>query len=153
MRLFARRRLTAAEVGMARSVFGEEIRWDKVRVAQLPRLPFVAMVPFGRVIYFSQARAPLDFGVSVAEDQGLFIHELAHVWQAQRGVILAFAKLFALGVGAYAVKLKSNKKFRSYNIESQAEIVRWLFLARKGVARVGMLPELEKLWDTRKRAR
>lgn len=151
MRWFETRRLTAAEMALGRSVFGEEIEWARVRVMQAPPLTFAAMVPFGRTIVFSRWKAQRDFTHAPLADQGWFVHELAHVWQARRGVVLAFAKLGALTKGAYAYKARKNAKLKSYNIERQAEIARHLFLARAGApARKSADKDwLEEVWAKR----
>jgi len=145
-----RRPLTRGEIDIGRSMFGEEIVWSKVRIFQAPNLGFGAMVPLGRTIVFSKWRAAHDFAHAPIWDQGWFVHELAHVWQARRGVVLAGAKLGALGKGAYAYKPRE-PKLSAYNIERQAEIVRHLFLARAGAPEQGA-PErewLEETWASR----
>lgn len=145
MRWFTKRRLTQGEIRMARQVFGDAIRYRRVRIVQLPPLTWGAMVPFGKRIYFSRWRAPRDFTLAKNAEQAWFIHELAHVWQAQRGVPLMLAKLGALGRGAYKVP---KRPFAKMGIEAQAEVARKLFLARSGEAATdGPNPEeLEKLW-------
>lgn len=145
-----RRALTQGEIELGRSVFGDEIAWEKVRVFQAPALGFGAMVPIGRTIVFSKWRASRDFATSSFWYQGWFVHELAHVWQAARGVILATAKLRALGKAAYAYKPET-PKLSAYNIERQAEIARHLFLARVGFPESGAPTRkwLEETWASR----
>ncbi|MFT3729691.1 MAG: hypothetical protein QM759_17850 [Terricaulis sp.] len=151
MHTFERRPLTAAERALGQGVFAEEIAWSKIRVQQAPLLGFSAMVPLGRTIVFSRWKAPRDFGDVDAAEQGWFIHELTHCWQAARGVVLAGAKLGALGEGAYTYTPKQNAALKHYNIESQAEIVRHLFLARAGAASSDAPDRawLEALWAQR----
>jgi hypothetical protein len=85
------------------------------------------------------------------DEQGWFVHELAHVWQAARGVVLAGAKLGALGKRAYLYKPRAGAVLADYNIERQAEIARHLFLARAGVCEPDMPPSgwLEDIWARR----
>ncbi|MEJ0022025.1 MAG: hypothetical protein WDN76_00160 [Alphaproteobacteria bacterium] len=82
------------------------------------------------------------------DEQSWFIHELAHCWQAREGIMLPLAKLSALGHSAYRYHLVPGKGLRAYNIEQQAEIVRHLFLARKGVPEAGAPPlsALQDVW-------
>ena len=54
---------------------------------------FAAMVPLGKTILFSKWRARRDFSRAPVTEQAWLIHELAHVWQARRGVVLAIAKI------------------------------------------------------------
>lgn len=153
MKLWRRRALTEAEIALGRSVFADEIAWRRVRVLQAPALGFGAMVPLGDTIVFSGLRAAEDFAEAPLEAQGVFVHELAHVWQAQRGVLLAGAKLRALGRKAYRYAPKPGARFGAFNIERQAEIARHLFLARRGVAWEAMPPRdwLEEVWAGRGR--
>jgi hypothetical protein len=144
------RALTAGEIALGRSVFGDEIAWSKIRIRQAPALGFGAMVPLGRTIVFSKWRAAHDFSAASLWDQGWFVHELTHVWQAARGVVLAGAKLAAVGKAAYAYKANA-PKFSAYNIERQAEIVRHLFLARldEPVQGAPSRAWLEEAWASR----
>lgn len=151
MKLFERRALSEGEIELGGSVFGAEIPWLQVRLWQAPRLNFAAMVPLGRAIVFSRWRAPKDFAGAPLGEQGWFIHELTHVWQAERGIVLALAKLGALGAAAYVYAQKADARLDAYNIEQQAEIARHLFLARAGAPAKGA-PEhdfLERIWSAR----
>ena len=109
------------------------------------------MVPFGRTIVFSRWKAWRDFAEAPLADQGWFVHELMHVWQAAHGVVLAGAKLGALGKGAYRYKPKPAAALNHYNIERQAEIARHLYIARAGVSEPGQPPLgwLEEVWEKR----
>ncbi len=146
MRAFERRALTAGEIALGQGIFGAAVRWPRVRVAQAPWGPFGAMVPLGETIWFGAWRAPNDFSLATRAAQGWLIHELAHVWQAARGVVLPVAKLGALTRAAYAVRHAPEKRFKDHNIEAQAEIARLLFLAREGVDTVPGRDVLETLW-------
>lgn len=151
MKPLQRRALSEGEIAIGQTMFAEEIPWRQVRLWQAPPLNFGAMVPLGRGIVFSNWRAPEDFAVAPLSEQGWFIHELAHVWQAERGIVLAFAKLGALGARAYGYGRKAGARLDAYNIEQQAEIARHLFLARAG-APAKRAPEhafLERIWSAR----
>lgn len=147
MHAFERRALTGGEKDIARVVFGREIDLDAVRIQQAPPAPFAAMVPHRRTIVFSMWRAARDFSDALAAERGWFVHELAHVWQARRGVLLAAAKLRAIGREAYAYRWEPGKLFGDYNIEQQAEIARHLYLARIGAPDL-TAPSLERLEST-----
>lgn len=151
MKLWRKRALTPGEIELGRSVFADEIAWPDVRVLQAPALGFGAMVPLGRTIVFSRWRAVEDFTHAPMIDQGWFIHELAHVWQAARGVLLAGAKLNALGKAAYAYQPQTGAALSDYNIERQAEIARHVFMSRRGANLPGMPPRdwLEAIWEAR----
>lgn len=151
MRLFQRRALTERETAIGRSLYGDEIDWPRVRVMQLPAWGFYAMVPFGRTILYAKLKAWCDFADAPPGEQGIFVHELCHVWQAARGLLLAFAKLGALGRGAYIYRAKPNAKLRDYNIERQAEIARHLYESRLGAPEKTAPPLdwLEEVWTRR----
>lgn len=147
-----KRPLTPGEISLGQSVFGDEIDWPRVRIVQASGLGFGAMVPIGRTIVFCKWCAARDFADASLDEQGWFIHELMHVWQAARGVMLAGAKLGALGKGAYVYKARPGATLKNYNIERQAEIARHLFLARAGATEPGMPPSawLEEVWAKRR---
>ena len=151
MAIWERRPLSAGEIAFGRSVFGGEISWPKISVLQAPRLGFAAMVPLGRTIVFSKWRAWRDFAAAPVSEQAWVVHELMHVWQAARGVVLAGAKLGALGNGAYVYEAIAGAKLGDYNIESQAEIARHLFLARAVAPAEDAPPRawLEAIWAGR----
>lgn len=151
MGVFERRALTAGEIALGCLVFADEIDWPSVRIIQAPKLGFGAMAPFKNSIVFSTWCARTDFGLAPVAEQGWFVHELAHLWQAQRGIVLAVAKLGALGKAAYAYKALPDAMFADYNIERQAEIVRHLFLARAGAppAEAPARAWLERVWAGR----
>jgi len=146
MRPFERRKLTEGEIALGQGIFAGTVPWPRVRVAQAPWGPFGAMVPLGETIWFGAWRAPTDFSFATRAAQGWLIHELAHVWQARRGVVLAAAKLGALTRNAYRVRHAPGKLFKEHNIEAQAEIARLLFLAREGVETIPGRDDLEALW-------
>lgn len=122
MKPFALRWLTVAEQDLAREVFGAGIRPARVRIfAQsiVPR-PFT---PGSAGIVYPVAEALTDFTEGPLSGQATLVHELAHVWQAQRGVFLPFAKLEAGDShAAYQYDLKT-QRFPEMNIEQQARVV------------------------------
>ncbi len=155
MRTGERRALNAREIALGRVVFGDEIAWPRVRIVQAPPLGFGAMAPFGGWIVFSKWRAPRDFAQAHVGEQGWLVHELAHVWQSERGMFLPALKLGALGKRAYAYKAHKLAAFGDYNIERQAEIARHLFLARVGACEEAMPDRdwLEAVWEKRAKVR
>ncbi|MBI1252329.1 MAG: hypothetical protein GC189_12760 [Alphaproteobacteria bacterium] len=131
MALFARRALSAGEIALARLAFADEVNYRAVRLVQAPPMGFGAMAPLRNTIVFSAWRAAADFTRAPIVAQGWLVHELAHVWQAQRGVVLAAAKLSALGAAAYR-QTPGPRGFEGLNIETQAECARFAFLERIG---------------------
>jgi hypothetical protein len=132
MRPLALRRLTPAERGLAREIFGRALDAEPVRVFALPvwRRAFVLT---GRLMVWPAIAAPCDFGEAPLAAQAMFVHELTHVWQAQRGVWLPWAKVRAGdGPAAYAYDLIETPDFAALNIEQQATVVEHAFLSRRG---------------------
>lgn len=149
---WTRRALTTGEIALGRGVFADAIDWPRAGLLYAPPLPHGAMVPLGlTIVHGLRWPPPQDFAADTVDRQGWFIHELAHVWQAARGVVLAAAKLRALGRGAYRVHYQAGKPFDAYNIEQQAEIARMVFLARIGRPLPQSPPRaaLEALWPVR----
>lgn len=74
-----------------------------------------------------------DFGTADLSRQGLFIHEMTHVWQTQlRGRF--YLPLMRHPFCRYDYVLEPGRPLRRYGIEQQAEIVRHAFLLAQGVA-------------------
>ena len=87
-----------------------------------------------------------DFCESPLHLQGHFIHEMTHVWQAQRSGRY-WLPLMRHPFCRYAYDIVPGRPFARYGIEQQAEIVRHAFLLRRGVAVRGKpgLPVYEAL--------
>lgn len=80
-----------------------------------------------------------DFCGQGISSQGLFIHEMVHVWQHQQGIFLPLARH---PFCRYDYAIKPGQPFKRYGIEQQAEIVRHYFMIKSGVSIVGA-PGLE----------
>ena len=128
--------LTVGEIELARSIFGDAIDYDRVRLVRRKWWPFqpkgVVMAPTGN-IHFHRA-SPLwseDFSKERLSLQGLFIHEMTHVWQAQtRGRF--YLVLMRHPFCRYSYQLIEGRPFDRYGLEQQAEMVRHRFLADRG---------------------
>ena len=142
------RGLTPGEIDLARSVFGDAIDYGRVRLFRRKWWPFqprnAAMAPTGNIYFHPEAGGwSDDFSSEPLHAQGFFIHEMTHVWQAQRGGRL-FLPLMRHAFCRYRYELKRGKPFERYGIEQQAEIVRHRFLAEHGV-QVAAVPPKELL--------
>lgn len=123
---------------MARSIFGGAVDYDRVRLVRRKWWPFqpkgIVMAPTGNIHFHPDS--PLwsdDFSRERLSLQGLFIHEMTHVWQAQhRGRF--YLVLMRHPFCRYVYELKDGQPFGRYGLEQQAEIVRHRFLAQKGQA-------------------
>jgi len=132
------RPLTSGEIELARSVFGNAIDYDRVRLVRRKWWPFqpkgVVMAPTGNIHFHPQS--PLwsdDFSEERLSLQGLFIHEMTHVWQTQtrgRFYLILMRHPFC----RYSYKLVEGRPFGRYGLEQQAELVRHCFLADRGHA-------------------
>ena len=132
------RGLTSGEIALARSVFGDAIDYFSVRLFRGKWWPLqprnAAMAPDGN-IYFHPVGGGWseDFSAEPLLRQGFFIHEMTHVWQAQRGGRW-YLPLMRHPFCRYRYALRPGKAFARYGVEQQAEIVRHRFLADRGVA-------------------
>jgi hypothetical protein len=133
------RPLTPGEVALARGMFGDAIDYDRVGIARRKWAFFqprhVVMAPCGN-IHFHPAGTLYrdDFAAASLADQGLFIHEMTHVWQHQQGIFLPLARH---PFCRYRYTCRPDRPFGRYGIEQQAEIVRHAFLLRQGMALPG----------------
>jgi hypothetical protein len=115
-------------------MFGPALHLDRLRIATIP-LWNRAFVASGSLMVWPARHACPDLGAPEVPlpMQAVFVHELTHVWQAQRGVFLPFAKIRAGDTPAsYAYDLKQGSPFGALNIEQQAMVVEHAFLASRG---------------------
>jgi hypothetical protein len=117
-------------------VFGAAIDCDQVRIRRRRWFPLqprsVTMAPMGHLHFHPHSDAYCDdFSQAPLSDQGLFIHEMTHVWQTQtKG--RWYLPLWRSFSKRYDYSLKPGWKLEQYGIEQQAEIVRHAFLLRNG---------------------
>lgn len=96
------------------------------------------MAPRGHIHFHPQGSSYCDdFSLVSLERQGFFIHEMAHVWQAQT-LGSWYLVLHRHPWCRYHYSLKPGWKLEQYGIEQQAEIIRHAFLLRNGVKLAGM---------------
>jgi hypothetical protein len=136
------RPLTEAERMLAASVFGDAIDLDRVRLNcrcwwPLQPRPYV-MAPDGQLWFHPQGGLwREDFAAAELGLRALFVHELVHVWQHQRGLNLILRRH---PFCRYGYVLKPGWALRRYGIEQQAEIVRHAWLLRQGAVVPGAPP-------------
>jgi hypothetical protein len=143
------RPLTDGEIALARSMFGQAIDYARVAMIRRKWWPFqprgVVMAPTGN-IHFHPADSNWrdDFSAAPLTLQGLFIHEMTHVWQAQHHGRF-YLPLMRHPFCRYSYALREGQSFRAYGLEQQAELVRHRFLANRGAVvkqacEAGLLP-------------
>ncbi len=131
------RPLTPGEIALARSVFGDAIDYSKVRMVRRKWWPFqprnTAMAPTGNIHFHPHGSLwSEDFAAEPLHRQGLFIHEMTHVWQSQtRGRF--YLPLMRHPFCRYSYTIDNGRPFGRYGLEQQAEIVRHAFLAERGL--------------------
>jgi len=97
-----RRRLTAGEIALARTAFGDTLPYERITfvngaagnpAAKMAFRNGNTAITLRRTIYFNRPYFVADFSAGKASAKGLFIHELTHVWQYDRlGTAWFFAK-------------------------------------------------------------
>lgn len=136
------RALTPGEVDLTRSMFGEAIDYAQVRIV-LGKWAFfqpknVVMSPRGRIHFHPHGTAYRDdFSHAGLGEQGLFIHEMTHIWQHQSGIFLPLKRV---PWARYDYAVKPGWTLKKYGLEQQAEIVRHAFLIGLGAAFPGAPP-------------
>ncbi|MGC6400546.1 vgr related protein [Sphingomonas sp. FW199] len=136
------RPLTDQEIALARTVFGDALDYGAARVANRKWAFFqprrVTMAPLGTIHFHPGGGLYCeDFGCAAPHLQGLFVHELVHVWQHQQGMFLPLRRH---PFCRYSYTLKPGWTLDRYGIEQQAEIVRHIFLLNQGIAVPGAPP-------------
>ena len=123
-------------------MFGSAIDYGKVTIRRRKFFPFqprrITMAPRGHLHFHPLGEAYCDdFSLVTPHRQGLFIHEMTHVWQTQ-----TLGDWYLLTHrhpgGRYGYSLKPGWKLERYGIEQQAEIVRHAFLLRRGMRLAGI---------------
>lgn len=138
------RALTQGEIALTRSVFGHEVDPEPVRIRRRKWFPFqpegVVMAPMGHM-HFHPGGAQYcdDFSAASLSLQGLFIHEMVHVWQTQKKGRF-WLVLRRHPFCRYDYELVPDRPLHAYGIEQQAEVVRHAFLLRRGAQLAGRAP-------------
>lgn len=132
------RSLTDGEINLAEKVFKDSLDYRRVRVHEGKYIFFqpetVLMTPKGEI--YAPAKAyQTDFSQAGLNWNELFIHEMAHVWQYQTGVLnprfnglYEFVKNGFDYHKAYSYVLQSGRDLTDYGMEQQAAMVADYFL-------------------------
>lgn len=135
------RALTAGEITLAKTVFGDSIDYAKVKVYGTKFSRFQPdnfnAAPDGN-LYMVKNYSD-DFSKSPAEDQAALMHELTHVWQIQNNTMnlkMALVKETIKAKFNYAAtsqyRLVPGKDFNGYGFEQQAGIIEDYILLGNG---------------------
>jgi hypothetical protein len=132
------RPLTAGEIALARTAFGDEPPYDKVRLRRGAGMNAAAAIAFMRgnpaitlirTIYFKTPWHS-DFSTADARARADLLHELTHILQYERLGALGFALRYARELAAHGFRpgrlydyKKANTKFPKATLEGQAEMV------------------------------
>lgn len=126
--MMAERSLTSGEIVLATTVFKKEISYEKVKIFNSKWTLFQstnrAMAPNGN-IYYPEGNS--DYSVDFSKSSNIhskatFIHELAHVWQHQKGVNVILKGAFQRDYDYLPLTIKT--KFDDLGIEQQAQLIR-----------------------------
>lgn len=141
------RPLTTGEADMARSVFGDEIDYNKVHIYngapevagifRLSKTGLSAITPNGDIYIVEKDAQLADLSLASDAKRQMLIHEMTHVWQHQKGrnveseaIVLFFKSGFKYD-DCYAYSIDGKIKFQSLNIEQQAHMVEDYFALRE----------------------
>ena len=118
------RGLTAGELAYAVSVFGADLDYRKLvihnELAYFCQPSDTAITPNGE-IYFPPGSYKSDFATNL-NDASWLIHELTHVWQHQKGMMVRLRGILNRQYD-YGDLSASHQDFLAYGIEQQASIV------------------------------
>jgi len=123
-------------------MFGNAVDCGQVTLRRRKWFPFQSrnwvMAPCGHIHFHPQdALYCDDFSDAPVDVQGLFLHEMTHVWQAQTHGKF-YLPLRRHPFCRYGYTLMPGRPLRRYGLEQQAEIVRHAFLLRQGWRLPGM---------------
>ncbi len=123
-------------MALAQSVFGDALDTSPVRIRRRKFYPLhprkVTMAPRGHLHFHPLGDAYCDdFAAAPLHRQGLFIHEMVHVWQTQT-LGEWYLVLHRHPFCRYDYAIKPGWTLTKYGIEQQAEIVRHAFILREG---------------------
>ncbi|WP_410473009.1 type IV secretion protein Rhs [Faucicola mancuniensis] len=122
------RPLTDGEKRMAKSVFGEHLQLDDIRLKTAWWvLKNYAVSPNGN-IYYHPDDWQADFADLSLAKRAWLIHELTHVWQVQQGIHVFTKALFNR---KYSYVLTLGKPFLAYGVEQQARIVEDFYIHKE----------------------
>lgn len=125
-KIIATRKLTSGEIDLAKQLYQDSIDYTIVKIHNESYLPFdmqsnnVAMTPNGEMYYMKDTYKD-DFSSVKISLQHLFMHEIMHVWQHQKGYMVRTRGLFS-GTVSYYYDLDGSL-LKSYPMEQQACIV------------------------------
>ena len=129
------RKLTLGEITLAQTVYQNSFNYDKIFIHKGRLIPLfqnekIAMSPFG-TMHFPPALYVDDFSTASITKQHLFIHEMAHVWQYQLG-LMTWLDGAILGMKggyrgnacyAYSDRVGVCQRFNQFNMEQQADLI------------------------------
>jgi hypothetical protein len=144
------RKLTLGEIELARGVFDDSIKYEKVKIHRgkyfFGQPAGSGMTPNGEIYVADDARLKnflykKDYSIESLGLKAFFIHEMAHVWQYQNKIIrvktaavLGQIRHFGRYSKMYRYTLDANKKLIDYGIEQQAAIIEdYYIVVREGV--------------------
>ena len=128
------RSLTSGEIRLATELYRHSIRYNRVWVHHGSYLAFgmqgnnIAMTPNGE-IWFETNVYRDDYSIASVDYQHLFIHEMMHVRQYQRGMNVRIRGLISWAAN-YKYSL-DEKSLSDYSMEQQASIVSGYWLLMK----------------------
>lgn len=122
------RPLTQGEKIIARSVFGDSLFLDDIRLATAWWvLKGYAVSPNGWV-YFHADDFCADFSDKPLHIRAWLVHELTHVWQIQQGVAVLWRAMFNR---KYHYDFSKDKVFFDYGVEQQAKMIEDFYVQRE----------------------
>ena len=121
------RRLNLRERTLLKSIFGETVDYDKVRLQKGGLLTLRGQaVAWQNRVRFPAARFRMDFTRHTLGDACWLVHEMTHVWQWQTVPgyhPLKAAREHLRGHSPYVYALDARRPLRRYGWEQQASIV------------------------------
>ncbi|UNU72513.1 hypothetical protein LU293_05155 [Moraxella nasovis] len=133
--------LTCGEKLLCRTVFGDYLKTDDIRIIACPYVFWqsddIIIAPNGN-LYVPKKHYKADYSVENTTYRTLFIHEMAHVFQHQQGINVLLKGAFLQSLhylslkkfNPYRYTLDKQKSFWAYTIEQQGKICEDIYLGK-----------------------
>lgn len=123
------RKLNTNEIQILKSIYFEEIDYDKVKLTNQHLFSYLLKkysgIVFDNTIVFTKKSYKEDFSINT-NSMALLVHEMCHVWQYQNlnyRWIKAGIEHIKFGKSTYSYNIADHKKLTDFRFEQQGDIM------------------------------
>jgi hypothetical protein len=124
--IYAEEALIKGEVNIVKGIFGKEINTDFIRKYFSAGIPGDTARTYGtaKIKFYGSADRQSDY--SQPEESVylyLFMHEMTHIWQNQRGMMRHVYNMLRHPARDHRYELSPQSRFKDFGVEQQADII------------------------------